>query len=345
MNYILLYSIESSTSNVWIFYAIERLERSIKHSYLHTLQQELSSTAIYLPNNPQQDKKIFWIHIPRTSGNSIRTDLIGKNAEWLIDYATWKRENVPFNINNPKHGSSARVYKKWSNNTVQVIKGWFSWRDVHQYNGVGHQQKKIFTIIRYPTERVYSLYKRLTKYGNDNKQKCPLLHSLFDNISEDKSLCISLNEFLNANNCRLQSLITNYMTWQIADKVQIKGCNTINDTLNRIQYEKAKENLNKMDFIGFYEDMYNDFELLHDEIFPDVENTFVLRGIFNLGTLIALPRMRVLKYSNMMDTKDLELIREKNKYDIMLYEYAKTKMNKTFKLYDTYSQFALDWSS
>merc|ERR1712228_387251 len=110
------------------------------------------------------------------------------------------------------------------------------------------------------------------------------------------------------------------------------GCKEINETLNMLQFERAKQHLNEMDFIGFYEDMYNDFELLHDQIFPDVQNTFILRNIFNFGTLIALPRMKVLKYSNMMNSNDLRLIREKNKYDIMLYEYAKNKMNKTFKL-------------
>merc|ERR1712228_463165 len=163
----------------------------------------------------------------------------------------WKRDNVPFNIN--KHGSQNKIYKEWSNKSVQVIKGWFSWRDISAYNGLGHQQKKIFTIIRYPPERIYSLYKRLTKYGNENKEKCSLLHSLFDNISNNKSQCLSLNEFLNANNCRLQSLITNYVTWQIADKVQIKRCKEINETLNMLQFERAKQHLNEMDFIGFYE--------------------------------------------------------------------------------------------
>ena len=343
INYVLLFYMEG-TSNIMLFNVIEKLEHFIKHSYIHNVQQELSSKWIYLPNNQQEDRKIFWIHIPRTSGNSIRTDLIGKNAEWLIDYAWWKKENVPFNINNPKHGSSSKVYKKWSNKSIIVIKGWFSYRNVYQYKGLGFENKKIFTIIRYPTERIYSLYKRLTTYGDNNKIKCSLLHSLFDDIkvgntSIRQSRCVSLNEFLNINSCRFQSLINNYMTWQFAQQIQIRGCDQINDTMHKIQFEKAKIHLSQFDFIGFYEDMYNDFELLHDTIFPNVEGSFLLRSIFNFGTFLALPRMKVLKYTNMMDERDLELIKQKNKYDILLYEYAYSITNKTFKLYDSYSQY------
>eukprot|EP01084_Bolivina_argentea_P059103 107877_1 len=347
INYILLYYIESSSHTI-LFHIIEKLEHFIKRSYIHNLQQELSSEWIYLPNNNQQNKKIFWIHIPRTSGNSIRTDLIGKNAHWLIDYAWWEKENVPFNINNPKHGSAHKVYKLWSNQSIQVIKGWFSWRNVHQYNGLGSKNKKVFTILRYPTERIYSLYKRLTTYNNENKIKCPLLHSLFDTIQINNTLipngqCLTLNEFLHINNCRFQSLINNYMTWQLSDQIQARRCDDINDTLHRIQYEIAKKHLLQLDFIGFYEDMYNDFELLHQRIFPDVQGSWLLRQVFNMGTFIAQPRMKVLKYSSMMNGMDLELIKEKNKYDIMLYEYAKMLMNKTFKLYESYGEYVLDW--
>ena len=286
----------------------------------------------------------------RTSGNSIRTDLIGKNANWLLDYAWWEPENVPYNPKLIGHSMDSIYDQQWSNSSIQVIKGWFSWRQVTEYHGPGSEFKKVITILRYPTERIYSLYKRLTTYGLQNiDPRDQKLFQVFGRLTIDgKSVpllkSLTLNEFLNVDNCRLQSMITNYATSQIADSVDTEHCGLQrNDSVMEGAYERAKVHLRTFDFIGFYEDMWNDFELLHQKIFPDVEGTFLLRTVFNIGTLVALPRMKVLKYSSQMDQVDLELIERNNKYDLMLYEYAKKLTNKTFKLYNSYSEYALGW--
>ena len=78
-------------------------------------------------------------------------------------------------------------------------------------------------------------------------------------------------------------------------------------------------------------------------IFPDVEGSSFLRFVFNLGTFVALPRMKTLKYSSQIDYIDFALIEKYNKYDMMLYEYAKEITGKTFKLYKNYGEYALDW--
>merc|ERR1712039_760518 len=110
------------------------------------------------------------------------------------------------------------------------------------------------------------------------------------------------------------------------------------------QYEMAKQHLKeKVDYIGFYEDMWNDFEQIHERILPNVEGTMLSRFIFNAGTFISLPRMRTKKYSHHVGDKELQWIEERNVYDMKLYEWAKNFMNKTFKLYDSYAEYAMDW--
>ena len=75
---------------------VEKLEYFIKKGSIHTIQNELLQEGINLP--PVNDTKIFFLHMPRTTGDSIRTDLFGVSKEWLLDYSGWKSYEMPFNI-------------------------------------------------------------------------------------------------------------------------------------------------------------------------------------------------------------------------------------------------------
>ena len=160
---------------------IELLEQRIKYSLIHDLQNEgVFQERIMLRNNEKKDRKIFFLHIPRTSGCAISTDLFGVHKPWISDHSTYRL--APFNINKKKN-----IYDKWSNSSIIVIRGFFGYDDIAGYKGPGHESKKIFTILRHPLERILSLYKRLQKESKKMQQlfeglACGALGGLLDII-------------------------------------------------------------------------------------------------------------------------------------------------------------------
>ena len=305
----------------------------MKKSSIHTIQNEVLQHNIQLPSNGQT--KIFFIHIPRTTGDSLRTDLFGKGKRWLIDYSGWNLQKMPFDFS--RMNRSTNVYDAWQNESVQIIKGHFGIADILNFNRFGFEQK-IFTVLRHPIERVLSLFKFVSLHN------CKILKRIFFEFSH----CPNLTEFLqisNDKNGRMRQLTSNYVTWQIGSNVLHRNVNDFDDeALNANQYELAKKQLlRNVDFIGFYEDMWNDFEQIHERILPNIKGTALTRLIFNAGTFVSLPRMRTKKYSRQIGGDELKIIEKRNQFDLRLYEWARQRMNKSFKLYASYGEYAMDW--
>ena len=53
----------------------------------------------------------------------------------------------------------------------------------------------------------------------------------------------------------------------------------------------AKEHLKEMKFVGFYENLLFDFEELHRQVYPNVSDNWLLRLLFNMGTMFGFFRM------------------------------------------------------
>ena len=86
---------------------------------------------------------------------------------------------------------------------------------------------------------------------------------------------------------------------------------TSSTIVNQEIYEKAKTNLKEIKHIIFFEN-YNE-NISH----------FFLKNYDLVLSNSDIPNIRKHDYSKELNYKDKELIIEKNKYDILLYEYAK----------------------
>ena len=141
-------------------------------------------------------------------------------------------------------------------------------------------------IIRNPVERVISYYNMVKR----NAPNYP--HAKFiKNIPYFFNNCWEVN---------------NQMTLYLA------GINYTSSTIvNKEIYEKAKTNLKEIKHIIFFEN-YNE-NISH----------FFLKNYDLVLSNSDIPNIRKHNYSKELNYKDKELIIEKNKYDILLYEYAK----------------------
>ena len=83
------------------------------------------------------------------------------------------------------------------------------------------------------------------------------------------------------------------MVWTLESTMQ----DLQNDSNLREQHDSATNHIqHDTDSIGYYKNMWNDFELLHKELSATIEDTLNSSSIFNLATFISLFRMQTLKY-------------------------------------------------
>ncbi|XP_063719936.1 uncharacterized protein LOC134846489 [Symsagittifera roscoffensis] len=206
---------------------VEDVQFAIRKS---SLLEYLESTKVQLP---QEGDKILWLHIPRTTADSTQTTLIGDENDRLIDYSTWESKvYAPFNPSlylqlqlgksSHKNCSVKSVVCDWKEGWVRVVKGFFGFQLIEQYLEQFDPQKtstKVFTIIRHPCERIGSLFKFLTNDGDYSLKTCNRLATF--GLPTDCN--ITLTKFLSAKDHRLRMLTRNYMTWQLASAVNLKG--------------------------------------------------------------------------------------------------------------------------
>jgi len=103
--------------------------------------------------------------------------------------------------------------------------------------------------------------------------------------------------------------------------------------------ERAKVAIMEADFVGFYESLDSDFWRLKDAIFPHVKLPYYIPFAFWIGTWLSVPRLRVLKFSQYLSAKELEVIRAANKLDMELYKWAVRHYNPRLVLYANYGEF------
>ena len=145
ITYFMLYIGLLSNTEYGLFNVIEDLEHWIKHSVFHQLQNEYLQQFIDFP--PINNTKIFFLHIPRTAGDSIRTNLFGVNKSWILDDSEWSPHKMPFDIQRQKSQNQSvdAVYASWRQPHVQVVKGNFGFDDIASFPF--HGTKRIFTVF------------------------------------------------------------------------------------------------------------------------------------------------------------------------------------------------------
>jgi len=309
------------------------------------------------------DEVLVHVHIPRTAGDSTRTH--GFRESMSIEFSPlWKRNGdsppVPFSWSNctnlfhyckdaalcpekfdqpdlidPTFAQPPEFYyNEWMIDqphlveplcnilyNASILKGYWSYEDIVEVKRLleGHKKVRMFTFLRHPIERVISFFDfvgagTIQTYFN------------FSSAMYNDTLRLA----------HTQSFCYNGMTWQLGDRMHI-------DYRSRSEQEaldQAKRFLDQMDFVGFYENLGHDFhtvqrDLLHEHLsLPSV--------VYWLGTLVGSARLKVLKYSQIVDPETLHAVEQLNLLDLELYEWARDRFKQPYTLYDSYRAYVYD---
>jgi hypothetical protein len=306
-------------------FSSDKIAKYVKKSYIHNIIQDLSKKIKYNSRIIENlnKSKIYFIHIPRTASDTIRTHMIGRTT-LLYDRSSYHsgRFEDCLLLKNDEFVKFEKYY---------IIKGFYSYNDLSKYKVFDNNHNIFITIFRNPIERILSLY----EFSNHGL--------LFQSV--DHSL--TLKEFLTSTNPIIQSLINNSITWQFAfhllmseRKHFVKQYNDSN-----IIYDLAKTHLDLFDYIGFYENLMYDYNDLNSRIFSKLNrNHYFLDFLFNIGTWFAFFRMRVLKYNARIkhDNEIQIILNQLTFYDMKLYNFAKNEIRHlNFVTFDNYSLVSL----
>lgn len=188
-----------------------------------------------------------------------------------------------------EHTPDPAVYRDFT-----VLMGHFGVR----WNDIVGPGRKWMTVLREPVDRVISTY-YFWRHNAPLSPESPWLY-----LAQTKSL----DGFVRSGHYTVRKGIENLQTRQIAEDLRW----TYRTLSERDALEVAKENLGKFDFIGLYEEFEQSFERL----------------CRFLGTQRprAIPRVNVTKKRDSMTEipqATLDAIRELNRADLELYDYAR----------------------
>ncbi|CAE8615563.1 unnamed protein product [Polarella glacialis] len=279
----------------------EHVEHGIfKSDTLHK-HWNLAGRQAILPNGTVDSPLIVFQHIPRTSGDSMKTHLFSDPKHAFSTSSPWPSH---FAQNFTETYFLAKDLETAMDPSTKLIKGYYSRRDLQT---IGRKQK-VFIFLRHPVERVLSLFH--------------MIHPVRGGRAMDEAT------FLAAGNSSLKTawdysctFTTNSMTWQLG------------------VLAKAKQALEEAAFVGFYEALNVDFWALKESIFPSVQLPRYIPAAFWLGTWLSLPRLRVLKFSARLSDDALDSIRQHLDLDLELYEWALKRFKPELVLYTSYRSF------
>jgi hypothetical protein len=276
-------------SNTQIFETFRFFEQKIKRSFLHDFfQTSKISTTI-----PTTNELIVFFHIPRTSGDAMRTHLFN-DANYTLEVG---------DIWNPP----VRMPRNLNFSMIKLVKGHINKEDLDFLES--KRNLKTFTFLRHPYERTLSFI--------DMHRRAGYKGTIMEVLEQ-----IPWHE----------NYISNGMVRQY-------GNDLFNKTVNDEILENAKKTLEKMDFVGFYENLQNDFPRLRKEIFPNVQIRWIYPFTYLLGAYIAYPWTRVLKFSSVMTEEEKKLVTAYNEYDLHLYNWALKKFSPKLHLYQSFKEF------
>lgn len=237
--------------------------------------------------------KLFFIHIPKNAGTSLN-QVIKKNYRRVLK-VSWKLEHEHYY---QKLLASDNIFDNYD-----VISGHYPY-GMHIGDKTNYEPV-YFTMLRDPIRRVLSTYNYL-KFDSTYVISDEKLHKYLNKLT--------LTQFL----IKHHSLIPNHI---LIDNGQVRYLSGIGDTkpfgsLSEEDLEKAKINLSKMAF-GITEEFNKSMLYLKNEaIFKHI--LYLSR---NVGT--------AAQYK--LSEQEESLIRERNKLDIELYDFALSLFNEKTK--------------
>ena len=232
--------------------------------------------------HPNTESTAVFIHIPKTAGTTLHLIMERQYHSGKITTIHTPLENAP-QICRIQELSTSQKRK------IQLIKGhtFFGW---HEFLP---QSCSYFTILREPIERFISNYFFLLKKEG---------HPLGQKLVEQK---VTLEDFVNWKG------EDNYQTRYLAKHIGEKNLDIKNEDCTRQTLELAKKNLTEnFAVVGTVEEF--------DKTLLILKNTFKWENIYYK----VRNKNKQRPANSLIPQKTLDLIKEKNKLDLELYQYA-----------------------
>lgn len=232
--------------------------------------------------HPQTESTAVFVHIPKTAGTTL-------NLIMERQYSSGKIASIHAPVENAAQINRIQKLPPNQKQKIQLIKGhtFFGW---HEFLP---QKCDYFTILRNPVERFISNYFfLLKKKGHPLGQKLVKQH-------------VTLEDFVNWTG------EDNYQTRYLAKNIGEKNLDIKNEDCNRQTLELAKKNLQEnFTVVGTVEEF--------DKTLLILKNTFGWKNIYYK----VRNRNKQRPASSLISQETLDLIKEKNKFDLELYQYA-----------------------
>jgi len=232
-----------------------------------------------------------FVHIPKTAGTTLHTIMERQ-------YHSDKIVTIHTHIENAAQISRLQQLPTNKKQEIQLIKGhtFFGW---HEFLP---QPCLYFTILRDPIERFISNYFFLLKKKG---------HPLGQKLVEQN---VTLAEFVNWTG------EDNYQTRYLAKNIGEKNLDIKNEDCTRQTLELAKKNLaENFAVVGTVEEF--------DKTLLILKNTFKWKNIYYRVKNKNIQRPA----SSLISQQTLDLIEEKNKFDLELYQYASQSLEDLIK--------------
>jgi hypothetical protein len=260
---------------------------------------------------------VVFMHVPRTSGDSMQTHLFNDVALDTSPKSIWPHQYLTLEekaIKATKKPLGSFLSKEDLANitsiesTRAVVKGFFSAEDLIKIKEAApHRDVKTVVFVRHPLERFLSFYSMIkpVQLNDAGEQIITWTAAEFAaQIFDDSAMIESMPEDRRQNLWRSKLQVTygctflnNSMAWQLGHQQHCaarKSANLADDEV----VQRAKDTLQKADFVGFYETIDTDFSALRREIFHEkyIDLDPLMYHIFNIGTHFGQPRLQVKKH-------------------------------------------------
>lgn len=312
------------------------IERTLKARGQLAAVHDLMQGATAVTTIPRQADLIVFQHIPRTSGDSMRTHLFSDLA----------LEATPFGCEDPdmplmplrrqlseRPDSAARIVA--AGREGSVIKGFFSSDDLDTLANATGRPLRRFTFLRHPVERVLSLhafFSRSYEYvaampwrvfaRGDVPDLLPYVHYM---TPEKLHACV-------------RSHYSNGMTWQLGGPGYGSPYRDASITDAEV-LARAKRALDAIDFIGFYELLPTSFWGLWTTVFAHSTVPAFYPVMYLVGTWLGAARLAVSRFASEYPPDIVADVTAANQLDLQLYEYAQQITGRSITMYTSYRAF------
>jgi len=334
----------------------EYLEHSwLKEGYFHNFMHTSKGTA----HVPTGEDLIVFVHIPRTSGETLKISLFNDvayqfNPEWVDELHCHSCSDLwdcgrflwlcqKFRGRGDKLGPPAP--KLWEHDNHDkigqmkavergnMIQGFFSRMDIERLRNSTSRRLKIFTVLRHPIERSLS-WMQMTNVSCPRVPWAPSCAeaTYLSYYKEPPQVRTDLDQ---ERQELLAAYIVSYghnsMTWQLGHQMHSK----FRDIPEQDALQRAKGFLEQMDEVFFFEDMLFDFPRLWRGIFSQSSGSTAQIVLYMLGCTFGYPRMHTLKYYAHLTAEEREAVLGANRLDSELYSWARVRFGAKTHLYES----------